>query len=53
MIKTHLDYPTHYSAMLGFASETGLHAMCLICGGIFDEYKQLKIVLCHLGEAML
>jgi 5-carboxyvanillate decarboxylase len=38
--------------MWGFAADTGLCAMRLICSGLFDEYPQLKIVLGHLGEAI-
>lgn len=52
MIKPLLGYPMLDSAMWGFASETGLHAMRLICSGLFDEYTQLRIVLGHLGEAI-
>ena len=52
MIKPHLGYPLLDSAMWGFGSETGLHAMRLICSGIFDEYENLKIILGHLGEAI-
>jgi predicted TIM-barrel fold metal-dependent hydrolase len=52
MIKPHLDYPLLDSAMWGFGSETGLHAMRLICSGIFDEHEKLRIVLGHLGEAI-
>jgi predicted TIM-barrel fold metal-dependent hydrolase len=52
MIEPHLGYPMLDSAMWGFGSETGLHAMRLICSGVFDEYENLKIVLGHLGEAI-
>jgi 2,3-dihydroxybenzoate decarboxylase len=38
--------------MWGFGAETGLHAMCLICSGVFDRYPGLKIILGHLGEAL-
>lgn len=52
MIKPLLDYPLLDSAMWGFGSETGLHAMRLICSGLFDEHEKLRIVLGHLGEAI-
>ena len=52
IIKPYLDYPFLDSAMWGFAADTGLCAMRLICSGLFDEYPQLKIVLGHLGEAI-
>ena len=38
--------------MLGFAHDTGLHAMRLVCGGVFDKHPDLKIILGHLGEAL-
>ncbi len=52
MIKPYLTYPALASAMWGFGAETGLHAMRLICAGIFDRYPNLKIILGHLGEAI-
>jgi len=39
-------------AMWGFAAETGLHAMSLICSGVFDQFPGLKIILGHLGESL-
>ena len=52
MIKPYLVYPALASAMLGFSVEVGLHAMRLICSGVFDKYPGLKIILGHLGEAI-
>jgi 5-carboxyvanillate decarboxylase len=52
MLKCYIDYPALSGSMLGFAAETGLHAMRLICSGIFDKYPGLKIILGHLGEAL-
>lgn len=39
-------------AIWGFQVETGLHAMRLIVGGVFDKFPNLKIVLGHMGEAV-
>jgi 2,3-dihydroxybenzoate decarboxylase/5-carboxyvanillate decarboxylase len=39
-------------AIWGFQMETGLHAMRLIVGGVFDHFPDLKIVLGHMGEAL-
>jgi 5-carboxyvanillate decarboxylase len=39
-------------AIWGFQMETGLHAMRLIVGGVFDQFPNLKIVLGHMGEAL-
>lgn len=45
-------YPVLATAMWGFAAEAGLHAMRLICSGVFDAYPKLKIILGHLGEGI-
>ena len=34
----------------GWHAETGIHAMRMILGGIFDEYPNLQIILGHWGE---
>jgi 5-carboxyvanillate decarboxylase len=52
MIKPYLTYPELATPAWGFAAETGLHAMRLICSGLFDRYPGLKIFLGHLGEAL-
>ena len=36
----------------GFQADTGLHALRLICGGVFDRFPRLRIVLGHLGEGL-
>ncbi|MFC1945661.1 amidohydrolase family protein [Chloroflexota bacterium] len=52
MIQPYLAYPGLALAIWGFAADAGLHAMRLICSGVFDEYPDLKIILGHLGEAL-
>ncbi len=52
MIEPYLTYPILASAVWGFGAEVGLHAMRLICSGLFDEHPKLKIILGHLGEAL-
>ena len=52
MLKPYLTYPALAGSMWGYAAETGLHAMRLICSGVFDKYPGLKIMLGHLGEAL-
>jgi predicted TIM-barrel fold metal-dependent hydrolase len=44
-------YPELMGALWGFAAETGLGVMRLICSGLFDEFPGLKIILGHMGEA--
>jgi predicted TIM-barrel fold metal-dependent hydrolase len=36
----------------GFQADAGLHGLRLICGGVFDRFPQLRIVLGHLGEGL-
>ena len=52
MMKPFIGYPMLDSAMWGFSAEAGLHAMRLICSGLFDEFPKLKIILGHLGETI-
>lgn len=52
MIKPYLAYPGLSGSMLGYAHEVGLHAMRLICSGLFVKYPNLNIILGHLGEAL-
>jgi len=52
MIKPYLDYPELAGAMWGYGAEAGLHAMRLICSGVFDKYPGLQIILGHLGEGI-
>ena len=40
------------AALWGFQAETGLHAMRMILGGVFDRFPDLQIVLGHMGEAL-
>lgn len=45
-------YTVLTAAMWGFGAETGLHAMRLICSGVFDAFPRLRIILGHLGEGI-
>ena len=40
------------SALWGFAAETGLHAVRMVLGGVFDRFPELQVVLGHMGEAL-
>ncbi|MFC1905822.1 amidohydrolase family protein, partial [Chloroflexota bacterium] len=51
-VKPYLAYRGLSGPMWGYGAEVGLHAMRLICSGLFDKYPGLKIVLGHLGEAL-
>jgi 5-carboxyvanillate decarboxylase len=52
MLKPYLNYVWLPLSMWGYGAETGLHAVRLICSGVFDEYPCLKIILGHLGEGL-
>jgi 5-carboxyvanillate decarboxylase len=41
-----------WTAMWGFAAETGLHGMRLIASAVLDRFPKLKIVLGHMGEGI-
>jgi predicted TIM-barrel fold metal-dependent hydrolase len=34
----------------GWQVETGTHLLRMICGGVFDKYPRLKIIVGHMGE---
>ena len=52
MVRPYLTYPSLATGMWGFAAEASLHAMRLVCSGLFDQYPNLKIILGHLGEGL-
>lgn len=52
MIEPYLGYPLLSTPLCGFGAEVSLHALRLICSGLFDELPGLRIILGHLGEAL-
>jgi predicted TIM-barrel fold metal-dependent hydrolase len=46
------EYPQLLGSIWGYAADTGLAAMRLICSGLFDHCPNSKIILGHLGEAL-
>jgi 2,3-dihydroxybenzoate decarboxylase len=52
MLKPYLAYQGLPGSMWGFGAETSLHAVRLICSGLFDEHPGLKVILGHMGEAL-
>jgi 5-carboxyvanillate decarboxylase len=52
MLQPYLEYPALAGAMMGFAADTSLHMMRLMCSGVFDQFPNLRIVLGHLGESL-
>jgi gamma-resorcylate decarboxylase len=43
-------HPWLSASAWGFAEEAAIHALRLMCCGLFDEHPKLQIVLGHLGE---
>lgn len=43
-------HPWLYAPAWDFAAQTSIHALRLICSGLFDEFPRLQLVLGHLGE---
>lgn len=43
------DYPALVTGW-GWQVETGTHVLRLMCGGVFDRYPRLKIIVGHMGE---
>ena len=35
-----------------FGQETAVHALRLMCSGLFDDFPNLKIILGHMGEGL-
>jgi 5-carboxyvanillate decarboxylase len=51
MVGPYRDYGLD-RAIWGYGAETGLHAVRMILGGVFDRFPKLKIVLGHMGESI-
>jgi predicted TIM-barrel fold metal-dependent hydrolase len=43
------DYPAMAQGW-GWQVETGTHLLRLMCGGVFDRYPRLKVIVGHMGE---
>jgi predicted TIM-barrel fold metal-dependent hydrolase len=52
MVKAYMGYPGLALAFWGYGAETSLHAVRLICSGVFEKYPKLQIILGHMGEAL-
>jgi 5-carboxyvanillate decarboxylase len=44
--------PRITGSIWGYAAETGLHALRLILGQVFDNFPRLQIILGHAGESL-
>lgn len=52
MAQIYEGHPWLLGPTWAFAQETAVHALRLICSGIFDEYPGITIILGHLGEGI-
>lgn len=50
--KYYAPYTDRMVPSWGWPVETGTHLLRLICGGIFDQYANLKIIVGHMGELL-
>jgi len=48
--KNMMDHPWLRSSPWGFTVETGTHALRLCGSGLFEDVKNLKVIIGHLGE---
>lgn len=44
------DYPDLVTGGWGWQVETGTHVLRMMCGGIFDRFPHLHIIVGHMGE---
>jgi predicted TIM-barrel fold metal-dependent hydrolase len=44
------EYPQLVTGGWGWQVETGTHLLRLMCGGVFDKYPGLKMIVGHMGE---
>jgi 2,3-dihydroxybenzoate decarboxylase len=45
-------HPWLLGPVWAFAAETAVHALRLMCGGLFDRHPRLTLILGHLGEGL-
>ena len=45
-------HPWLLGPVWAFAAETAVHALRLMCSGLFDRYPHLNVILGHLGEGL-
>jgi predicted TIM-barrel fold metal-dependent hydrolase len=48
--KIYEGHPWLLGPIWAFAHETAVHALRLMCSGLFDEHPRLNVILGHLGE---
>jgi 2,3-dihydroxybenzoate decarboxylase len=46
------DFPELLTAAWGWGTETGTHALRILCGGVFDDFPGARLIVGHLGETI-
>lgn len=44
------DYPELAASAWGWGIDTGTHLLRLICGGVFDAFPKVNVIVGHMGE---
>ncbi|AIT82157.1 amidohydrolase family protein [Novosphingobium pentaromativorans] len=51
-VRSYAAYPALEKPAWGWSVETGLHALRIILGGVFDRFPDMQLVLGHMGELL-
>ena len=51
-VRSYAAYPALEKPAWGWSVETGLHALRIILGGVFDRFPEMQLVLGHMGELL-
>ena len=51
-VRTYEAYPALEKPAWGWSVETGLHALRIILGGVFDRFPDMQLILGHMGELL-
>jgi 2,3-dihydroxybenzoate decarboxylase len=46
------DFPELLTAAWGWGTETGTHALRILCSGLFDDFPKASLIVGHLGETI-
>ena len=51
-VRSYASYPALEKPAWGWSVETGLHALRIILGGVFDRFPEMQLILGHMGELL-
>ena len=52
MAQIYKGHPWLLGPTWAFGQETAVHALRLMCSGLFDKYPKIKVILGHMGEGL-